>query len=56
MNSIKIQIVIDWAASINLKKIQTFIEFYNFYKRFIRVFLKIIKSMIRLTKKKIIFQ
>ena len=30
---------------------QTFIEFYNFYKRFIRDFLKIIKSMIRLTKK-----
>ena len=35
MNSAKIQTVIDWATSINLKEIQTFIEFCNFYKRFI---------------------
>ena len=56
MDSIKIQVVVDWVTFINLKEIQAFIGFCNFYKRFIRNFSKIIKSMIHLIKKNVIFQ
>ena len=56
MDSIKIQTVVDWVTPINLKEVQTFIGFCNFYKKFIRDFSKIIKPMIRLTEKEIIFQ
>ncbi len=35
---------------------QSFINFYNFYRRFIKNFLKIVRLMIRLTQKEIIFK
>ena len=56
MNSAKIQVVVNWLTFINLKEIQAFIDFCNFYKRFIKNFSKIIKSMIYLTEKNVIFQ
>ena len=56
MNSSKVDAVIDWSTSINLKETQLFVDFYNFYRRFIKNFSKIVKSLIRLTRKNVIFE
>ncbi len=54
MNSRKIQAVVDWSTLNNLTQMQFFIDFCNFYRRFIKNFSKIVCSMIQLTQKKII--
>ncbi len=46
MNSRKIQAVVKWFILNNLTQIQSFIDFCNFYRRFIKNFSKIIRSMI----------
>ncbi len=56
MNSRKIQAVVDWFTLNNLTQMQFFINFCNFYQRFIKNFSKIVHSMIQLTQKKIIFE
>ncbi len=56
MNSWKIQTIIEWSIFINLTQIQFFIDFCNFYQRFIKNFSKIVCLMIQLTQKKIIFK
>ncbi len=56
MNSRKMQAVVDWSTLNNLTQMQFFIDFCNFYQRFIKNFSKIIHSMIQLTQKKIIFE
>ncbi len=56
MNSRKMQEVIDWSTLNNLTQMQFFIDFCNFYQRFIKNFSKIVRSMIQLTQKKIIFE
>ncbi len=56
MNSRKMQAVVDWSTFNNLTQMQFFIDFCNFYRRFIKNFSKIIHSMIQLTQKKIIFE
>ncbi len=56
MNSRKMQAVIDWSTFNNLTQMQFFIDFCNFYWRFIKNFSKIVSSMIWLTQKKIIFE
>ncbi len=56
MNSRKMQAVVDWSTLNNLTQMQFFIDFCNFYQRFIKNFFKIIRSMIQLTQKKIIFK
>ncbi len=56
MNSRKIQAVVKWSTLNNLTQMQFFIDFCNFYRRFIKNFSKIVRSMIRLTQKKIIFE
>ncbi len=56
MNSRKIQAVVKWSTLNNLTQIQSFIDFCNFYRRFIKNFSKIVRSMIQLTQKKIIFE
>jgi hypothetical protein len=55
MNSKKIETILQWATSQNLKQIQKFLEFCNFYRRFIRNFAKIVKSLIKLTRKNVFF-
>jgi hypothetical protein len=55
MNSEKIETILQWATSQNLKQIQKFLEFCNFYKRFIKIFAKIVKSLIKLTRKNVFF-
>ena len=56
MNSQKIQKIVNWIRSICLKEIQIFVDFCNFYRRFIKEFSKLIKSLIRMTQKKIDFE
>ncbi len=56
MNSRKMQAVVDWSTLNNLTQMQFFIDFCNFYRRFIKNFSKIVHSMIWLTQKKIIFE
>ena len=55
MNSIKIVIIINWLTLRNIKNVQDFLEFANFYKRFIYDYSKIIVSLTRLIKKNVIF-
>ncbi len=56
MNSRKVQAVVDWPTFNNLTQMQFFIDFCNFYRRFIKNFSKIVRSMIQLIQKKIIFE
>ncbi len=51
MNSSKMIIIINWITLINLKEIQSFVKFVNFYHCFIRDFFKLVKSFIQLTRK-----
>ncbi len=55
MNSKKIEIILQWSISQNLKQVQRFLKFCNFYRRFIKNFAKIMKSLIKLIRKNVIF-
>ena len=52
MNSIKINAIVNWSTSRNLKNVQTFLNFVNFYRKFIFNYSKIAKSLIKFTKMK----
>ena len=51
MNFSKVIVIVSWIISINLKKIQSFIKFVNFYHHFIKNFSKLVKSFTQLTRK-----
>ncbi len=51
MNLSKMTVIVSWITSINLKKIQSFMRFINFYHHFIKNFSKLVKSFIQLTRK-----
>ena len=51
MNLSKVIIIVNWTTSINLKEIQSFVRFMNFYHHFIRNFFKLVKSFTQLTRK-----
>ncbi len=51
MNFIKVKAIVNWATSTNLKEIQDFVDFVNFYQRFIKNFLKLVKSFTQLSWK-----
>jgi len=51
MNLSKMIIIVNWITSINLKEIQSFMRFVNFYRHFIKNFFKLVKSFIQLTRK-----
>ena len=55
MNSTKIKVIVKWSTFINLKHVRSFIEFCNFYRRFIKSFFKIVKSLNAFVKKNILF-
>ncbi len=55
MNSIKVKAIVNWATSTNLKKIQDFVNFVNFYRCFIKNFSKLVKSFTQLTQKDMSF-
>ncbi len=51
MNLSKVTVIVSWITLINLKEIQSFVRFINFYHHFIKNFLKLVKSFIQLTRK-----
>jgi len=51
MNSIKVKVIVNWTTLINLKEVQSFMRFVNFYRCFIKNFLKLVKSFTQLTRK-----
>ncbi len=51
MNLSKVTVIVSWITSINLKEIQSFVKFVNFYHHFIKDFLKLVKSFTQLTRK-----
>ncbi len=55
MNFSKVTVIVSWITSINLKEIQDFVRFVNFYRRFIKNFSKLVKSFTQLTRKNISF-
>jgi hypothetical protein len=55
MNSEKIKAIVEWKTFRHLKKVQAFLDFTNFYRRFIKNFSRIVKSLMNLTKKKRLF-
>ncbi len=48
INFIKVKAIVNWATSTNLKEIQDFVDFINFYQRFIKNFLKLVKLFTQL--------
>ena len=55
MNSIKVKVIVNWVTSINLKEVQSFVRFINFYRHFIKNFSKLVKSFTQLTRKNMSF-
>jgi len=55
MNSFKINIIVNWLILINVKDIQSFLDFANFYKRFIYDYSRITTSLIHLIRKDVLF-
>ncbi len=51
MNFIKVKAIVNWVTSTNLKEIQDFVDFINFYQRFIKNFSKLVKLFTQLTWK-----
>ena len=51
MNFIKVKVIVNWTILINLKEVQSFVRFVNFYHRFIKNFSKLVKSFTQLTRK-----
>ncbi len=56
MNFRKVQAVVEWSTFTNLTQMQFFVNFCNFYQRFIKNFSKIVHSLIQLTQKEMIFE
>jgi len=56
MNSWKVDVIRSWEVSQSLTYVQIFIDFCNFYRRFIKNFSKIIRLMIKLIQKDHLFE
>ncbi len=55
MNFIKVKVIVNWTTLINLKEVQNFVKFVNFYHHFIKNFLKLVKSFTQLIRKNTFF-
>ncbi len=51
INLSKVTVIVSWITSTNLKEIQSFVRFVNFYRRFIKNFSKLVKPFTQLTRK-----
>ncbi len=51
INLSKVTVIVSWITSTNLKEIQSFVRFVNFYRCFIKNFSKLVKSFTQLTRK-----
>ncbi len=56
MNARKVDVIWDWEVSWSLTHMQIFIDFCNFYRRFIKNFSKIAQFIIKLTRKNHFFE
>jgi hypothetical protein len=56
INSFKIKIVINWIILINVRDVQSFLKFVNFYRRFVYEFNNIVDLLTNLIKKKMKFK
>ena len=50
MNSSRVNVIRTWFIFITLREFQVFLEFINFYRRFVKKFARIIKLMTKLLK------
>ncbi len=55
MNSSKIDIIVNWLILINVKDVQSFLDFANFYRRFIYDYSRIVTSLTRFIRKDVFF-
>ncbi len=55
MNFSKINIIVNWLILINVKDVQSFLDFANFYRRFIYDYSRIATSLTRLIRKDVLF-
>ena len=55
MDSVKIFTIINWFILINVKNVQSFLEFMNFYKKFIYDYNKIVALLTHFIKKDVAF-
>jgi len=55
MNSSKINIIVNWFILINIKDVQSFLDFANFYRRFIYDYSRIAISLTHLIRKNVLF-
>ncbi len=55
MNFFKINIIVNWFILINIKDVQSFLNFMNFYKRFIYNYSRIVISLTHLIRKDVFF-
>jgi hypothetical protein len=51
MDPSKVFVVVDWPTPMNVKDVQSFLGFANFYRRFIKDFAKKAAPLTKLTKK-----
>ncbi|SRR6266536_2575247 len=51
----KIAAIVNWENSRNVRDVRGFLDFANFYRRFIKYFSKIVRPLVNLTKKNIKF-
>ncbi len=49
------KVIVNWTTLINLKEVQSFVRFVNFYRCFIKNFSKLVKSFTQLTRKNTFF-
>ena len=56
MNSVKVSIIVKWFPLMNIKDVQSFLSFANFYQRFIYGYSKLASLLTCLTKKDVPFE
>lgn len=55
MDPKKIEAIVQWTPPTNLKEVQGFVGFCNFYRRFIQDFSRIVRPLTKLTQKDVLF-
>ena len=56
MNFEKIKVILKWEIFDYVKDVQSFLDFDNFYRRFVRVFSKLVESLTEFIKKNLSFK